>query len=106
MNVFATDHPMTSQPSCFDAEVHPWLSYFGQSLVLALALLPVAAVLVLYLIATDDYYGPPEAPPGVGEVGMVILVYCLALAFLLVAGYRALGWFSEVSTRELEFRRL
>lgn len=93
MNVFATDHPLTTQTSCLDRQAYPWLSYFGQSLVLALALLPVAAVLILYLIATDDYYGPPEDPPGLAEFMIVISCYCLVLAFLCVAGYRALGRF-------------
>jgi hypothetical protein len=93
MNPLTIDHPLTRQTSCFDRKAHPWLSYFSQGLVLALALVPVAAAVILYLIATDDYYGPPEAPPGLFEFAMIILFYCLLIAFLCVAGYRLLGWY-------------
>jgi len=92
MNVFTTDHPLTTQKSCFDGDANPWLSYVCQVLVLALGLLPVAAGLILYLIATDEDYGPPEAPPGVIEFLLVISAYCLLLAIFCVAGYRLLGW--------------
>src|SRR6516165_3262283 len=92
MNVFTTDHPLTTQTSCFDRKAYPWLSFWFQGLVLALALLPFAAGLILYLIATDDCYGPLEDSPGLIDFGIAILVYCLLLGFLCVAGFRLSGW--------------
>jgi hypothetical protein len=95
MNIFATDHPMTAQPSWFDARVHPWLSYVSQILVLALILLPLAAGLVLYSIASADYYALDDQPASIIEFVLFLLYLvtdCLLLAFLCVSVYRLLGW--------------
>jgi hypothetical protein len=91
MNVFATDHRMAAQPSCFDATEYPWRSFFWSILVLALILLPLFAGLALYLIPGDDAFTPEELPSVIDFITTVFL-FCLFLAFGSVSAHRLLAW--------------
>jgi hypothetical protein len=98
MNVFTTDHPLVSQPSCFDTKERPWLSFVSSTSVLALILTPLVYGYLLYCAATDGVECTDEPPfPGswaeflVG--GAAVFVFCLFCALLLVSGYRLQRYF-------------
>lgn len=96
MNVFTTDHPMVSQPSCFDARAHPWSSYFWSVVVLAGILTPFLYGFVLYSDMHDAFEIGSETAPfptsltefaaGAGAS----FLCCLMLAVVLVSVYRLL----------------
>ena len=92
MNVFTTDHPMASQPSCFDAREYPWASFFYRILVVALLLLPLLAGFVLYSIGNDDAVTPEDSPGSVLEFITGVFALSLLLAFGIVLAYRLLAW--------------
>ena len=59
MNVFSTDHPLTTQPSWFDAMEHPRLSYVCRVLVVALILCTVFAGFLGFAMMNGD---SPDVP--------------------------------------------
>jgi len=92
MNVFTTDHPMASQPSCFDPQEYPWASFFYSILVVALLLLPLLAGFVLYSIGNDGAVTPEDSPDSVLEFITGVFALSLFLAFGIVSAYRLLRW--------------
>jgi len=54
MNPYTTDHPMVSQPSWFDARLHPRLSYLCQILVVALAVFAAFAGIWIFALMDAD----------------------------------------------------
>ena len=92
MNVFTTDHPMASQPSCFDAQKYPWASFFYRILVVALLLLPLLTGFVLYSIGNDDAVTPEDSPDSVLGFMSAVFTLSLLLAFGIVSAYRLLRW--------------
>ena len=105
MNVFTTDHPLASQPSCFDAQEYPWRSFFCSIVVLALVLLPLLAGLALYLIASDEMFTQEDLPPSVIGFIAVVFAWCLFLALGCVSAYRLLAWHFQKRPRESEVTR-
>ena len=74
MNLFTTEHPLNSQPSWFDAQAHPVLSFVCSVFVLALALAPVV-LFGLYRWVMSDLEG--VTTPGTfsfAELGRFLLV--------------------------------
>jgi len=92
MNVFSTEHPMASQPSCFDAQEYPWASFFCSILVVALLLWPLLAGFVLYSIGNDDAATPEDSPDSVLGFISAVFTLSLLLAFGVVSAYRLLRW--------------
>jgi hypothetical protein len=97
VNVFATDHPLTSQPSCFDKKLHPRLSIICSSLVAALFFTPFVIVFVVFSAITDDSgYSERVLPESWGEFGVFIawaFTICAAGALVLVSAYRVITLF-------------
>lgn len=62
MDVFTTDHPMTSQPSLFDAKTHPVLSAVCRVIRLAIGLTPLILI-SLYFYAVSDIGAEPNPFP-------------------------------------------
>jgi hypothetical protein len=99
MNVFTTDHPMTSQPSWFDAKAHPVLSWFYDVLLLALLLSPLMLFGLYEYAMTDIGADNPFPEPGwalmMGSVlAFVLSLLCacpILLAYRLVARIRQRG---------------
>jgi hypothetical protein len=79
MNVFTTDHPMASQPSCFDAKAHPVLSYFGGVVLLALLFWPLMLFGLYEYAMTDIGADNPFPEPGWALLMGSILAFVLSL---------------------------
>jgi hypothetical protein len=97
MNVFSADHPMVSQPSCFDAKAYPWSSLFFSVLVFAVALTPLLYGYIWYSAINDAFEIGSETDPFPGSwaeffggVG-VVFVFCCFCAFLIISAYRLLA---------------
>jgi len=90
MNIFTTDHPMTSQSSWSDAKKHPVLSLLSSAFLLA----PILAPLViwrLYVYFTSDIGAEGPLPdPWPALACMIIFASAISLfcAFPLVLLYR------------------
>jgi hypothetical protein len=95
MNLFTTDHPLTSQPSWFDVKAHPVLSAVCKIMVIAMALTPLI-LLGLYNYAISDIGAEPEPFPDpwlsltIGS--LVSFIIGLICASTIVAVYR---WFTR-----------
>jgi hypothetical protein len=95
MNRFVAEHPMASQPSCFDAKEYPKLSFVYSAFVVALVFTPFIYGFPLYSALTDEVQCTDEPPfpqswtDFICEVGSVFLL-CLICASLFVASYRLL----------------
>jgi hypothetical protein len=59
MSIFTTDHPLTTQPSWFDARAFPALSFLCTSTLLALAFTPLILG-GLYIFLTTDIGAEPK----------------------------------------------
>jgi hypothetical protein len=96
MGIFTTDHPLASQPSCFDAKAHPIVSYICQAFATALVLLPFVCGYVLYSAFTDpgpectDFPPITETDPGRFIVFSVVgsFAFCLICALLMAFLFR------------------
>ncbi len=94
MNVFTTDHPMVSQPPCFDTRRHPALSFVWSSLILALMFTPLVILFYVAGVCSDAYeigaeYDFPDSWPWfIAEV----FALCFFVASALVSAYRLLEW--------------
>jgi TRAP-type C4-dicarboxylate transport system permease small subunit len=93
MNVFTTDHPMTSQTSCFDTKQHPWLSFILRVLTIAIFFTPLVYGYVLYCAAADDVQGTDDSPLPESWADFILsiavtFVFCFFCAFLIVSAYR------------------
>ena len=90
MDIFTTDHPMTSQPSLFDAKEHPVLSAVCRVIVLALGLTPLILI-GLYFYAISDIGAEPEPFPEPGPaliIGSIIsFIIGLACAAAIVTAH-------------------
>lgn len=95
MNVFATEHPMTAQTSCFDTKNQAWTSFFSSILVLAFILLPFVAGLAFYSLVSDDAFTDDQLPDSASGFLMTMLTFCLLLAFVCVAIFRLLAWYFQ-----------
>ncbi len=62
MSIFTTDHPLTTQPSWFDARAFPALSFLCTSTLLALAFTPLILA-GLYFWLTSDIGAEPRPFP-------------------------------------------
>ena len=59
MSIFTTDHPLTTQPSWFDARAFPALSFFCTSILLATVFTPLILG-SLYIFLTTDIGAEPK----------------------------------------------
>src|SRR5262245_3505832 len=100
MNLFTTDHPMTTQVSCFDERKRPWLSFVWNSTCLALILTPLFYGCVLFFAFTDPVQSTEDISflnswieflSGLG----VVFIFSLVCASLLVSVYRWLRYFGR-----------
>jgi hypothetical protein len=92
MNVFTTDHPMTSQPSYFDTKAHPLLSFICGVFVTTLMLAPLVFGYVVYAVATDDVQCTDEPDGPLFILGIpVSFVLSFICAFPLVLAYRLIA---------------
>jgi hypothetical protein len=94
MNPFATDHPLVSQPSWFDAKTFPWRSWLCRALVLASIAAPLLFGYVLYADVSEAFgigSATDPFPRSWGEwasgIGGTFTV-CLVGALLVVGTYR------------------
>jgi hypothetical protein len=94
MNIFTTDHPLTSPPSWFDTRAFPWLSFVCSVFVAALISTPfILAGLYFYLISDIGAEGTPFPDPwfdlavgiGVSFVTGIICASPIALTYRLLA---------------------
>jgi hypothetical protein len=53
MSIFTTDHPLTTQPSWFDARAFPALSFFCTSTLLATAFTPLILISFYFWLTSD-----------------------------------------------------
>jgi len=121
MNIFSTDHPMVSQPSCFDAKAYPWRSFFCNVVVLALIFTPLLYGCAVYSAVSDDVQctDDPRLQMFFGSWAIfgssvcVTFAFCFVCAVLTVSVYRLLAWYFRKSllkahgtqaTRELIIR--
>jgi hypothetical protein len=75
MNIFTTDHPITSRSPCSDPKEHPFVSFVCSVLLLAPLITPfVIWRLYVYLTSDMGAEGPPPDP-------------CLALASLIIFAF-------------------
>ena len=94
MDVFTTDHPLTSQPSWFGTKEHPVLSAVCSGTVLALCFTPpILAGLYFYFIsdigAEPNPFPDPWFDLAVGSALSFIIAVLIAAA--LVTAYRLMA---------------
>ena len=101
MNVFATDHPMTSVPSCLDTKAHPLLSFICRIFAVTLVLTPFVYGWLVYCVVTDDVQSTDEPDGPILMFGIpVSFVFSLVCSVLVVSVYRLIVWL--VRTREFQ----
>lgn len=94
MNIFTTEHPLTSQPSWFDTKEHPFLSFVCSVFVLALVFTPLI-LFGLYSYAISDIGAEPNPFPDPWLALAVGSIYSFTIslvgASLVVLAYRMLA---------------
>ena len=90
MNIFTTDHPMTSRSPCSDPKEHPFVSFVCSVFLLAPLITPfVIWRLYVYLTSDMGAEGPPP-DPWLALASLVIFAFAVSLlcAVQLVLLYR------------------
>jgi hypothetical protein len=89
MNVFTTDHPMTSVPSCLDTKAHPLLSFICRIFATTLVLTPFVYGWFVYSVATDDVQSTDVPDGPILMFGIpASFVFSLVCSVLMVSVYR------------------
>jgi len=93
MNPFTTDHPLVSQPSCFDAKAHPWLSFIFRTFVSTLLITPLIFGCLVYYAFGDDAQSADESvwPESLSDFAIVlaiIFIFSFICSFLLLLTWR------------------
>ncbi len=91
MNVFTTDHPLTSQTSWFDARTYPVRSFICRVLLFTLISAPVILVALYYYDRNEIGAEPdPSSDPYMEFVvgGVISIVLGFILSFVIVSAHR------------------
>ena len=101
MNVFTTDHPMVSMPSCLDTKARPLLSFVCRIFAITLFLTPFVYGWLVYCVVTDDVQCTDEPDGPVLMFGIpVSFVFSLVCSVLMVSVYRLIVWY--IGTRRIQ----
>jgi len=101
MNVFTTDHPMTSMPSCLDTKAHPLLSFVCRIFAVTLVLTPLVYGWLVYSVVTDDVSSTDDPDGPILMFGIpASFVFSFVCSVLMVSAYRFVVWL--VRTREFQ----
>jgi hypothetical protein len=93
MNVFTTDHPLTSQPSYFDAKAHPRLSFIFQTFVSAVLITPLIFGCLVYYAVSEDAQSTDETDwawslSDLAIILALIFIFSFIFSFLLLLTWR------------------
>jgi hypothetical protein len=101
MNIFTTDHPMTSVPSCLDIKARPCLSFVCRIFATTLILTPLVYGWFVYSVVTDDAQCTDEPDVPILMFGIpVSFVFSFVCSILMVSAYRLIAWY--IRTRGIQ----
>src|SRR5262245_9304225 len=85
MNIFTTEHPLTSQPSWFDTKAHPRLSFVCRAFVLAIAATPIVLIALIHYVMSD--LGAETTPSPGPDFSVLVFASVFAFAISLLGAF-------------------